>query len=407
MTTVSAVVLLVAVLAFAVARPLGLSEAVVAVPAAALAVVLGLVPWPEALTELRDLAPTVAFLAAALLLSHLCDQAGVFRYAGAVAGRLSRGAPRRLLVLVFAIAALVTAVLSLDATVVLFTPVVLATAAALSLTPRPYVYACGHLANSASLLLPVSNLTNLLAVAASGIGFLRFLALMALPWAGVVVVEFVILRRYFAGDLAGSSPARPPAPSLARPPRFALATLGLTLVGFVVTGAFGLHPVWAAAAGAAVLLLAQRGGGRTTWAALSLPFCLFVLSLGVVVLAVGRSEAGVLVARLVPRHEGLVALLLLAGLAAVLANLVNNVPATLMLLPLVSHRVGPIMAVLLGVNIGPNVTYAGSLATLLWRRVLRGAGQSPRVGEFTRIGVLTVPACLTVGVAGLWLSLRL
>ena len=83
--------------------------------------------------------------------------------------------------LVFAVASAVTAVLSLDATVVLLTPVVFATAARLRTSPRPHVYACSHLANSASLLLPVSNLTNLLAFHASGLSFTRFAALMALP----------------------------------------------------------------------------------------------------------------------------------------------------------------------------------------------------------------------------------
>src|SRR5207253_9831918 len=114
-----------------------------------------------------------------------------------------RGSPRRLLVVVFVIAATVTAALSLDATVVLLTPVVFAAAATLGAPARPAVYACGHLANSASLLLPVSNLTNLLAFAASGLGFLRFSGLMALPWLSVVAVEYLVLRRFFAADLAG------------------------------------------------------------------------------------------------------------------------------------------------------------------------------------------------------------
>ena len=115
------------------------------------------------------------------------------------------------------IASVVTAALSLDATVVLLTPVVFATAAALRVRPKPHVYACSHLANSASLLLPVSNLTNLLAMSASGLSFLHFAGLMVIPWLAVIAVEYVVLRRFFADDLAQPadevrSPSRSPHP---------------------------------------------------------------------------------------------------------------------------------------------------------------------------------------------------
>jgi hypothetical protein len=115
------------------------------------------------------------------------------------------------LVGVFAVASLITAVLSLDATVVLLTPVVFATAARVGARPRPHVYATAHLANSASLLLPVSNLTNLLAFTASGLTFTRFAALMAPAWLAVIGIEYVVFRRFFAADLAAG--ARPPTPA--------------------------------------------------------------------------------------------------------------------------------------------------------------------------------------------------
>ena len=176
MRLVVAAALLGGVLAWAVGRPRGLPEAVVAVPAALLVVGAGLLPWRDAVAEIRELGPTVGFLAAVLVLAHLAGEHGVFRYAGAVVARVSGHRPGRLLTAVFAAAALITAVLSLDATVVLLTPVVFATAARIGARPRPHVYASAHLANSASLLLPVSNLTNLLAFAASGLTFLGFAA---------------------------------------------------------------------------------------------------------------------------------------------------------------------------------------------------------------------------------------
>jgi arsenical pump membrane protein len=90
-----------------------------------------------------------------------------------------------------------------------------------------------------------------------------------------------------------------------------------------------------------------------------------------------------------------------------LANLLNNLPATLMLVPLVAGQPGLVLAILLGVNIGPNLTYVGSLATLLWRQILHARDHAPDTGTFLRLGALTVPACLLIGVAALWLGLRL
>src|SRR6476659_2293531 len=121
----------------------------------------------------------------------------MFAALGALMALRSRGRHVRLLAMVFLVAAATTAVLSLDATVVLLTPIVFATAARLRTNSRPHVYACTHLANSASLLLPVSNLTNLLAFRASGLSFTRFGALMALPWAVAIAVEWFAFRGVF------------------------------------------------------------------------------------------------------------------------------------------------------------------------------------------------------------------
>ncbi|HEX5334359.1 MAG TPA: SLC13 family permease, partial [Propionicimonas sp.] len=201
-----AVVCLIAVLGFAVVRPRGLPEGVGAVPAAILVVAVGALPPAVAWQEVQSLGPTVAFLAAILMLAHLCKEEGMFDAAGELMARRSQGRPMRLLGLVFVVASLTTAVLSLDATVVLLTPVVFATAARLGVRPKPHVYACTHLSNTASLLLPVSNLTNLLAFAASGLSFTRFAGLMVLPWLVAIAVEYVVFRRWFRGDLAAAVP---------------------------------------------------------------------------------------------------------------------------------------------------------------------------------------------------------
>jgi arsenical pump membrane protein len=425
-TTAVAVVLLAAVLVFATLRPKRLPEAVAAVPAAALVVASGVVPARQALDELGALGPTVGFLAAVLVLAHAADRAGVFRWAGAVAARVSRARAQRLLAVVFLIASVTTAVLSLDATVVLLTPVVLLTAQTLRVRPRPHVYACTHLANSASLLLPVANLTNLLAFAASGVSFIRFAMLMSLPWIVAIAIEYVIFRRFFAADLVRSEPEPgadgeredadvriEPAPPA---PRFALSVLAVTLVGFAALEPLGVAPAWVALAGALVLGVrdvtatdrSERGriAGRLLLAS-NPTFCAFVFALGIVVLAVRDTGLGHVVAEWAPSSPTFVGLLGAAALAAVLANLLNNLPATLLLVPVVAHSPGLVFAVLLGLNIGPNLTYLGSLATLLWREVLHARDHVPDIRTFLTLGALTVPTCLLATCGALWLTLHL
>lgn len=324
---------------------------------------------------------------------------------------MRRRAARGLLVQVFALASLVTAVLSLDATVVLLTPVVFATAARVGVRARPHVYACAHLSNTASLLLPVSNLTNLLAFAVSGLSFVRFAALMLLPWLVAVAVEYAVFRRFFRADLA-AGPQAPPRVDAPAVPVFALMTVLGTLAGFLAASAVHVDPAWAAAAGAAVLAVRALLRRRTTPAALvraaALPFLAFVLGLGLVVRAVVDNGLADALGHVVPHGTGLPELLAIAALAAVLANLVNNLPAVLVMLPLAGPLgAGAVLAVLLGVNIGPNLTYAGSLATLLWRRIMHEQGTEVNLGEFTKLGLLTVPTALILSVTALWASLAL
>ncbi|MER7764281.1 SLC13 family permease [Streptomyces sp. NPDC097619] len=411
---VVSVAALAVVLICAVVRPRGLPEAVFAVPAAGVVLLCGAVGPAEVVDEAGRLGPVIWFLAAVLVLAKLCDDEGLFHACGTWMAHWARRRPQRLLGAVFALASLITAVLSLDATVVLLTPVVFATAARMGVRPAPHAYASAHLSNSASLLLPVSNLTNLLAFTASGLSFTRFAGLMLLPWLAAIAVEYAVFRRFFAADLrrAPDPDTTGVAEEPVEVPLFPLVTVAATLAGFAVASALGIDPAWAATAGAAVLAVRALARRHTTPVALvgaaSVPFLAFVLALGIVVRAVVDNGLGTALDGLLPEGGTFLALLGTAAVAALLANLINNLPAVLALVPLAAPAgPGAVLAVLLGVNIGPNLTYAGSLATLLWRRIVHGHGHEVELREFTRLGLLTVPAALLASTAALWLSLLL
>jgi arsenical pump membrane protein len=406
-----ALVALAVVLAFAMFRPRGWPEAVAAVPAAGLLIAVGAVSVDDALGEIGELLPVVGFLAAVLVLAKLCDDEGLFHAAGVAMARRSNGQPKRLMGTVFVIAATTTAVLSLDATVVLLTPVVLATARTLGISSRPHAYATAHLANSASLLLPVSNLTNLLAFGAAGLTFAHFSAVMAMPWILAIAAEYLLLRWFFRRELAETS-AVLPTPPPAEMPVFVLVVLGLTLAGFAATSFFGVSPAWAALAGAVVLGVRGLLHRRTTLTGIAVsanvPFLAFVLCLGVVVTAVMRHGLDDAMRHVLPSGTTLPALLGIAVAAALLSNVVNNLPAVLVLLPLVTVM-GPaaVLAVLIGVNVGPNLTYPGSLSNLLWRSVVQRERLPAGFLEFSRVGLVTVPLTLVVSVLGLWAGIQL
>lgn len=384
---------LVAAIAAAIARRA--PEALVALAGAALLLVIGVLEPADALDEAESLASTLVVLAALLVLGDGCERAGLFDALAARMAARARGSGPRLLAYVFASAVAVTAVLGLDATVVLLTPAAFAAAAKARMPGRPHVYATSHLANSASLLLPVSNLTNLLAFSATGLSFAGFAAKMALPTAVAVAIEWLVIRRVFRTAL--ETPGRRPRTDLPPLPRRPLIVLALTLAGFVAAGPLGIDAAWPAVAGA--LLMGPR------LRAIDVPLIAFVLGLGLIVRALADAGLEDVVEDILPHGTGLLALLGAAFLAAALANVLNNVPALLVLLP-VAAAAGPetVLAVLIGVNAGPNLTYTGSLATLLWRRVLRERGEEVSHREFHLLGALSVPPILIGATVALWLT---
>jgi arsenical pump membrane protein len=403
------VLALVVLLVTAYAHPSARAELTLGLGAAAATLATGILGWSEVEATLRHLGPVVLFLATILVVADVCARAGLFSAAAARVRDASGGRPVRLFAGVFLLAAAVTAVLSLDATVVLLTPVVIGAAVATGTSIRPGAHACLRMANSASLLLPVSNLTNLLAMPHLDLTFGGFALVMAPVLAVVLAVEYVVLRVLVRRDLSAAvepdtdgQTDRPPLPPVP------LVVVGLMLVGFGIGSPFGVDPFWLSGAAAVVLVLWARrrgllGAGDAVRAAHP-AFAVFVLCLGVVVAALSEGFLGDWVSDLVPGSTGFVDLLVIALIATALANLLTNLSATLLLLPLLAPLGDTaVLAALLGLNIGSGLTYTGSLANLLWRRGLVKLGEPPSLRDFHRVSLVATPLSLLAAVAALTL----
>ena len=427
MASAFAVLVLLAVLVGVVRRPWGLPEVAFAAPAALVVLATGLEPWPGAIDRWTELFPTVAFLAGVLALAQVADSAGLFDAAGRVLARAGRGGGTRLVATVGAMAVVVTTTLSLDATVVLFTPVAIA---ALRQQAQAVVdaglLATVFLANGGSLLLPVANLTNLLVVQQTGLRFGGFVLRMIVP--GLVCATVIIgvcARAARRGSVRSAGLDPMPEPDGGRStaaggaPRLRLdltgrrvaAGLVVVLAGFFVASTVGVAPAWVAVVGAvtlgSIVVATGRVGVAKLGRAANPGFLVFVLALAAVVDAAARHGLGDGVADLVPHGDGLAAMFAMAMLATVAANLMNNLPATLLLLPSLAPAPVPlVLAAVIGLNVGPNLTYPGSLATLLWRRVVSVHGVEPSPAAFVRTSLVATPLALVSGVVALWLVTR-
>lgn len=332
-------------------------------------------------------APILGFLVAVTVLAELADAAGVFDAAAVACARLARGSTAVLFVLVAVLATAVTAGMSLDTTAVLLTPVVLAVTDRLGLAPMPFAILVVWLANTASLPLPVSNLTNLLAVQHSGMSSVDFAARMALPAVIAVVITVVYLGALFRRSLRG----RYQVPEVELPPdRVRFVVCAVACVGFAATVAAGAAPWLAAsvAASVAVIVFAVRGRDRLRWTLL--PWRLVVMTEGLF-LVVGALVHHGLADRL---HgwlgdSGLRSVFVSAGAS----NVINNLPAYLAL-ESAAGAGDRLPNILVGTNCGPLITIWGSLATLLWAERCRARGVAVRPLLFAAIGLGGVPLVL-------------
>jgi Na+/H+ antiporter NhaD/arsenite permease-like protein len=368
--------------------------------AGGVAIGTGILPADEALAVGQRVWPILLFAVAVTIVAELAAEAGVF---AAIAERLARFGLHRawmlwLLVVLLAIAS--TVFLSLDTTAVLLTPVVILLARHNGLPPLPFALTTVWLANTGSLLLPVSNLTNLLAEHALGFSDPgRFAALMVAPAIVAIVVPVLAIAVLTRSTLAlRYEPA--PAPPIDDRPLFVISAVVLAaLLPLLVSGL----PVWIpASTAAAVLLLAFAIRRRAALRFGLIPWQLVLFASGLFLVVEAGHAVGLtaLLAQVAGEGDDPGSLLRLAFTGMLGANAVDNLPAYLALEP-VAASPDRIAALLIGVNAGPLITPWASLATLLWHQRLVALDVELRWSRYLLLGIAVAPVTVALSTLAL------
>jgi arsenical pump membrane protein len=387
-----------------IARPLGLPEYLWAGLGAAALVVLGVLPWRDALAAVDKGTDVYLFLIGMMLLAEVARLEGLFDWLAAHAVRAARGSAKRLFLIVYAVGTLTTIFLSNDATAVVLTPAVHAAATAARVAPLPYLLICAFIANAASFVLPISNPANLVIFGAQMPPLVQWLYVFSLPSLAAIVVTYVMLRltqrRALAKVVHDGVVASPLSPG----GRCVAAAIAVTALALLAASAFdwplGL-PTFLCGTGATIVVLAI---GRKSpapvlrdiaWGVLPLVAGLFIL-----VEAVGQT--GVLHAITRQLHDAAVASpretsFAAGAIVALLSNLMNNLPTGLLAATIGQNAAVPIQVtagLLIGVDLGPNLSVTGSLATILWLIALRREGEAVTAWQFLKLGVVVMPPAL-------------
>ena len=398
-------------------RPWGLPEAIWAVAGAAVLVVAGLLPATDAWRGVARGTDVYLFLIGMMLLAEVARREGLFDWLAAHAARAAHGSGRRLFVLIYGVGTVVTAFLSNDATAVVLTPAVAAVVrAAKAEHPLPYLLTCAFIANAASFVLPISNPANLVIYGRHMPPLLDWLPRYALPSAAAIAATFAALWLTQRSALRQAIATEIDIPRLGTGGRIAAAGIALTAPALLAASALdwqlGLPTCLAGAATAAAVLAARPSQASDvlrgiSWGVLPLVAGLFVLVEALDHTGLLARLAALLHAAAARTPDGTA---WGTGILLALAcNVMNNLPAGLIAGSAVqaAHVAPPIAgSVLLGIDLGPNLSVTGSLATILWLGALRREGLAVGAGAFLRLGLIVMPPALIAALAALLLAGR-
>ena len=387
-----------------IARPWNLPEFIWAVVGAVVLVLLNLLPWPDALAAAAKGTDVYFFLIGMMLLAEVARKEGLFDWLAAQAVRTSNGSAKRLFQIVYVVGTIVTVFLSNDATAVVLTPAVYAATRAAKVEPLPYLFICAFIANAASFVLPISNPANLVVFGTRMPPLSEWLHYFALPSAVAIAATYIALRLTLRRGLDAAVAAVDEMPPFTLGGKLAAAGIAMTAVVLLGASALGrdlgLPTFVAGAAVTVIVLLIGRQSPMpilkdVSWSVLPLVAGLFILVEGLNRTGVLPSLAGILkdAATASPQTTSWV-----AGIVVAFAsNVVNNLPAGLIAATVSqaaqvpAHVTG---AILIGVDLGPNLSVTGSLATILWLIALRREGEHVAAWQFLKLGLVVMPPAL-------------
>lgn len=397
-------------------RPRGIPEVVWSTAGALLLVVLRLTPVSLAGYAVAEGLDVYLFLTGMMMLSELAKTHGVFDWLASLAMKHSGSSPVKLFTLIYCVGTIVTIFMSNDATAVVLTPAVLAAVKRAKAQPVPYLLICAFIANAASFVLPISNPANLVVFHASMPPLARWLSMFALSSVISIVTTYLLLRWYCRNELKQAFEAEETAIRLSAGGRLALAGIlgvtGVLLVASALRMNLGLPTCLASLVIAAVLSIRERMNPvnlirEISWSVLPLVAALFVIVEAVKSVGALNLLRGALLGS---THWPVApAALLTGGIVGFGTNLVNNLPlgliagAAIQTVPLQNALS---KAVLIGVDLGPNLSITGSLATILWLIAIRREGLHISSRQFLKAGIIVMPPALLLAVGAELLTHR-
>jgi arsenical pump membrane protein len=391
-------------------RPFRFPEAVWALAGAITLVLAGLLSPADALAGARKGLDVYLFLIGMMLTAELARVEGLFDYLAAFAVEHARGSPQRLFLLIYAVGILVTVLLSNDATAIVLTPAVYAATRAAGAVPLPYLLICAFIANAASFVLPISNPANLVVFGERMPHLAEWLRLFALPSLASIVVTYIVLRLTQRRTLSEEKIEKSvPKPKLGHGGK--LTAIGIGAIGVVLITASALDVqlglptfICGLVTAAAVLALSRQSPwpviNGISWSVLPLVAGLFVMVEALAKTGAISALSAFLQAAVehAPRAAAWG-----AGIATAIAgNIANNLPVGLVAGSVVGSDHLPssvVSAMLIGVDLGPNLSVTGSLATILWLVALRREKIEVTAWRFLIIGALVMPPALIAALA--------
>ncbi|MDM7998705.1 MAG: ArsB/NhaD family transporter [Dehalococcoidia bacterium] len=419
-----AVVIFAITLVLIIVRPKPLNEGTAAALGAIAILIAGVISLDDVYDVFRGTDNILLFFLGLMIISAITDQAGIFRWCAHEAVGLAQGSARRLLLVVFGLGVLITAFFSNDATALILTPIVFVLINKFKLNPLPYVFACAFMANTASMLLPVSNPVNLLAVDRFGITLAEYLKFTLLPSLAAIAINIGLFMYIFRKSIGGSFSHDDPDPPVRVDGFFLFVStvLVLTAIGYVVTLVYGQPASWPAMGGAVTLLAGgfafRRLRLRGVASGISWSIFIFIFGLALLVRGLENVEVTKAIGEAVVRLSSagaLWAVLAVSFITALGANLINNWSMMMVSVSSLASVNGAaaafdrsvIYASVLGADLGPNITILGSLSSMLWLVLLRQRGLDIHQVQYIKLGLTVMPLMLIVSALCIYVCGRL